>query len=100
MLNIKIASTGLYFPPKIQTAAELSKLIGRSEEWILSRTGVRERRIAEEPMDSMAAKAAREAIGGGGSPDCIINGSVTPLQLIPDSAVFIQEQLGLNSIPC
>ena len=99
MLNIKIASTGLYVPPKIQTAAELSSLIGRSEEWILSRTGVRERRIAEEPMDVMAAKAAREAIGDGEAPDCIINGSVTPLQLIPDSSVFIQQQLGYDSIP-
>ena len=83
-LGIKIVSTGLCLPPKIQTAAELSEQIGRSEKWILSRTGVAERRIAEEPMDVLAAKAAGEALQGGPPPDCILNASATPLQLIPE----------------
>jgi 3-oxoacyl-[acyl-carrier-protein] synthase-3 len=99
MQPVKIVSTGLYIPPKIQTAEELSKLIGRSKEWILSRTGVEERRIAEEPMDVIAARAARNALGDGPDPDCIMNASTTPLQLIPDSSVFIQRELGLTSIP-
>lgn len=99
MQDIKIVSTGLYLPPKIQTAKELSPLIKRSEHWIISRTGVKERRIAEESMDQMAAKAAREALGDGPPPDCIINASATPLQLIPDSAPFIERALGLNGIP-
>jgi 3-oxoacyl-[acyl-carrier-protein] synthase-3 len=98
MQHIKIVSTGLYLPPKIQTAKELSPLIGRSEQWIIKRTGVAERRIAEEPMDKMAAKAARQALGDE-PPDCIINASATPLQLIPDSAPFIQRALGLEGIP-
>ncbi|MBN1466878.1 hypothetical protein JXA02_14080 [candidate division KSB1 bacterium] len=55
MQRIKIVSTGLYLPPRKQTASELAPLLGRSEKWIISRTGVVERRIAEEPMDSMAA---------------------------------------------
>ena len=63
MQKVKIVSTGLYLPPKIQTNAELAPLVGRSEKWILSRTGVAERRIAEEPMDVIAAKAAKEALG-------------------------------------
>lgn len=99
MHHIKIVSTGLYLPPKIQTASELAPLIGRSEKWILSRTGVKERRIAEEPMDVIAAKAARSALGDGPDPDCVINASATPLQLIPDSAPFILRQLGLRKIP-
>ena len=99
MQRVKIVSTGLYAPPKIQTAEELSKLIGRSKEWIISRTGVEERRIAEEPMDVIAARAAREALGSGPDPDCILNASTTPLQLIPDSSVFIQKELGLSGIP-
>ena len=86
-------------PPKIQTAAELAPLINRSENWIISRTGVAERRIAEEPMDVIAAKAARQALGKGARPDCILNASTTPLQIIPDSSVFIQRQLGMKGIP-
>ena len=99
MQHVKIVSTGFYLPPKIQTAAELAPLIGRSEKWILSRTGVAERRIAEEPMDVMAAKAAQNALGDGPPPDCILNASATPLQLIPDSAPFIARALGLKGIP-
>ena len=73
MRQAKIISTGLYLPAKVQTAAELAPLIRRSEEWILSRTGVRERRIADEQMDVMAAKAACEALGDDPDPDCILN---------------------------
>jgi 3-oxoacyl-[acyl-carrier-protein] synthase-3 len=97
--KIKIVSTGIYIPPKVQTSAELSRLIGRSENWIISRTGVINRHIAEESMDVIGAKAAAAALQGGPPPDCIINASTTPLQLIPDSSVFIQRQLGLNGIP-
>jgi 3-oxoacyl-[acyl-carrier-protein] synthase-3 len=99
MLQAKIVSTGIYAPPKKQSAKELADLIGKSEQWILSRTGVAERRIAEEPMDVMAAKAARQALGEGPDPDCIINASTTPLQLIPESSVFIQKELDLPGIP-
>ncbi|MBN1999097.1 ketoacyl-ACP synthase III [candidate division KSB1 bacterium] len=96
---MKIIDTGNYLPPKVQTSADLSPLIGKSEKWILSRTGVAERRIAEERMDVMAAKAARIALGDDGPPDCILNASTSPLQLIPDSSVFIQQELGWNGIP-
>lgn len=96
---VKITSTGIYVPPKTQTAAELAEIIGRSEKWILSRAGVKERRLAEEPMDVIGAKAAREALGDGPAPDCILNASATPLQLIPDSSVYIQQALGYEGIP-
>ncbi len=99
MYKVKIIDTGSYLPPKVQTAADLSPLIGKSEKWILSRTGVAERRIAEERMDVMAAKAARMALGDRGDPDLILNASTSPLQLIPDSSVFIQQELGLKGVP-
>lgn len=99
MQRVKIVSTGFYLPPKIQTAAELAPLIGKSERWIITRSGVAERRIAEEPMDVMATKAAHEAIGEDAPPDCIINASTTPLQLIPDSSPFIQQTMGFEGIP-
>ena len=99
MHRVRISSVGLYLPPQVQTAAELAPIIGRSERWILKRTGVVERRIATEPMDVIGAAAAREALGDGPPPDCIINASITPLQLIPDSSTYIQRELGYEGIP-
>jgi 3-oxoacyl-[acyl-carrier-protein] synthase-3 len=60
---------------------------------------VRERRIAEEPVEVMAARAARGALGSGPAPDLILNASASVRQLIPDTSVFIQAALGLEGIP-
>ncbi len=98
-LRVKIASTAFYAPPRVETAAQLAPQIGRSEEWIITKTGVRERRISEEPVEVMAAHAARAALQSGPPPDLIVNASTTARQLIPDTSVFIQEQLGLEGIP-
>lgn len=95
----KVVATGLYLPPNIQTSSELAQRIDRSEDWIISRTGVEQRHIAHEHMDVMAAKAAKPIVEKYGAPDCIINASLTPVQLIPDSSVFIQNELGLTGIP-
>jgi 3-oxoacyl-[acyl-carrier-protein] synthase-3 len=98
-LRVKVASTGFYAPPRIETAAELAPRIGQTEEWVLTRTGVPERRIAEEAVEVMGARAARAALQSGGAPDLIINASTTPRQLIPDNSVFIQRELGFDGIP-
>jgi 3-oxoacyl-[acyl-carrier-protein] synthase-3 len=98
-LRVKIASTAIYVPPRVETAAQLAPRIGRGEEWIVTSTGVRERRISEEPVEVMAARAARAALDGGGPPDLIVNASTTARQLIPDTSVFIQDELGLEGIP-
>lgn len=97
-LRIRIAGTGLWLPPRVQTAAELAPLVGRDEAWIRDRTGVTERRISDESMAVMAARAGRLALGKGGPPDLVINASVTPIQLIPDSSVFILKELGYEGI--
>jgi 3-oxoacyl-[acyl-carrier-protein] synthase-3 len=98
-LEVKVASTAFYAPPRVETAAELAPLIGVSEEWIVTRTGVRERRIADEPVETMAARAARAALQSGQAPDLILNASVSPRQLIPDTSVYLQHELGLEGIP-
>ena len=97
-MQLHVAKTGIHVPTQIQTAEDLSPRIGRSAQWIRSRTGVEERRVSERRMDEMAADAAREALGGA-RPDLILNASLTPVQLIPDSSVFIQRALGYDGIP-
>src|SRR5262245_28776768 len=98
-LPVQVASAAFYVPPRVETAAELAPRIGKSEDWIVSRTGVRERRIAAEPVEALGVRAARAALGPGPAPDLIVNASTTPRQLIPDTSVFIQEGLGLEGIP-
>ncbi|NOY26751.1 MAG: ketoacyl-ACP synthase III [Oligoflexia bacterium] len=99
MLPVQIVGTGFYAPERVVTAAELAPRIGVSEDWIRSRTGVFRRHISDQPMHMMAAKAARLALGDGGPPDLLINASLTPIQLIPDSSVFILDELGLAGRP-
>ncbi len=98
-LRVKVASTAFYAPPRVETAAELAPRIGRTEDWIVTRTGVRERRIADEPVEVMGARAARAALQSGPAPDLIVNASTTPRQLLPDTSVFIQDRLGFEGIP-
>lgn len=97
-MRMKIVGTGIYAPPRIETAADLARKIGRSEDWIIKNTGVVRRHISEEPVEEMAAKAARSALGKGPQPDLILNASTTPCQLIPDSSVFIQKALNFDGI--
>ena len=99
MLNIKITGSGYYLPSTIETAEEVSKKIDKTSDWILSRTGVQERRISDIDVDQMAAIASKEAIGASSPPDLIINASGVPKQTIPDTSVFIQRELGYSGIP-
>ena len=98
-MNIKITGFGYYAPPKIETAEYVSQKIDKSVDWIISRTGVKERRVSEIDVDKMGALAAQEAIGESAPPDLIINASGVPKQTIPDTSVFIQRALGLKGIP-
>ena len=73
MLNVKITSSGYYTPPKIETAKQVASKIGKTEDWIISRTGVHKRRISDIDVDQMAAVACKDAIGSSSIPDLIIN---------------------------
>ena len=94
-----ITGWGYYLPPNIETAEQLSKKINKSPDWIMSRAGVSERRISELDVDAMGAIAAKKAIGDKPAPDLIINASGVPKQTIPDTSVFIQNELGYEGIP-
>ena len=91
-MNVEITGTGHYIPDTIETAQEISKKINKSEQWIISRTGVKERRISDIDVDQMGALAAKDALKNSSSPpDLIINASGVPKQTIPDTSVFIQK---------
>tara|TARA_B100000575_G_C23139276_1_gene662571 strand:- start:3586 stop:4551 length:966 start_codon:yes stop_codon:yes gene_type:complete len=98
--RFKITGYGRYLPPKIETSAETAKLINKSRDWIISKTGVESRRISEIDVDQMGAIAAKQAIGEKKKPDLIINASGVPKQTIPDTSIFIQKELGYDKIPC
>lgn len=98
-MRLKITGIGLHVPPRVETAADLAPRIGRSEQWILSRTGVAERRVSDEDMAVMGARAAMEALGDGPPPDLILNASGVARQTLPDSSVYIQDAMGMEGIP-
>ncbi|MBI5484780.1 MAG: ketoacyl-ACP synthase III [Deltaproteobacteria bacterium] len=99
-MNATITGTGSALPAKILTNADLELMVDTSDEWITSRTGIKERRIAAagEYTSTFAAEAARRAISMAGiSPeelDLIIVGTVTPDFPFPSTACIIQNELG------
>jgi 3-oxoacyl-[acyl-carrier-protein] synthase-3 len=94
--TVSIIGTGSYLPARIMTNAELEKLVDTSDEWIRTRTGIRERRIAAENeyTSDMAVKAAQAAIEQAGiTPDeldLIIVATVTPDMVFPSTACCVQ----------
>jgi 3-oxoacyl-[acyl-carrier-protein] synthase III len=86
-------------PERVETSASLAGRLGRSEEWIVSRTGVTERRVSDVSMAELAARAVRGLGLGDERPDLLINASLTPIQLIPDSSVFVLRALGWDGLP-
>ena len=98
-MKIKISSTGLYLPPDIQTSKTIAPIIGKSENWILQKSGVSERRVSKIDVDKMGAIAGKQALGWLKKPDLIINASGVPKQTIPDTSIFFQREMGFEGIP-
>mgnify|MGYP000020598016 CR=1 FL=1 len=103
--SVIIKGVGSYTPPHVLTNDDLSKIVATSDEWIRTRTGIRERRIAkEEATSDMAAKAAKEAMDHAGVSaddiDLLIVASVTGDHPFPSTSCVTQHKLGLNKIPC
>ncbi|MEP7116794.1 MAG: beta-ketoacyl-ACP synthase III [Acidobacteriota bacterium] len=98
----EIKSLATYVPPRLLTNADLEKLVDTSDEWILQRTGIRERHIVEPGVGTsdLAKEAALEAIRRAGlTPDdidLIIVGTVTPDTLFPSTACLLQHKIGAN----
>lgn len=95
-----ILGTGFYVPEKIMTNADLEKIVETSDEWIVERTGIKERRIAEDnqPMSDLAIRAAENALADAGVAaeelDLIIVATLTSDRIIPSTACMIQNRLG------
>ena len=101
----RIAGTGSYLPEKVLTNADLTKFVETSDEWIVARTGIRERHVAAEgettsDLGYQAALRAMDAAGVAAADiDLIIMGTTTPDLIFPSSACLLQHKLGANGCP-
>ncbi len=99
-MKAKIIGTGSYLPERILTNQDLEKMVETDDEWIVSRTGMKERRIArpDEYTSDMGAAAARAALDDAGITadeiDFILVATITPDYLCPSSSCLIQTALG------
>ena len=101
----RIAGTGSYLPEKVLTNEDLAKFVDTSDEWIASRTGIRERHVAAEgettgDLGYHAAVRALEAAGVDAKElDLIIVGTTTPDLIFPSTACLIQHRIGADGCP-
>lgn len=100
MPTAKISALGCYVPPSVLTNFDLSRMVETNDNWIVERTGIRERHIADEKIatSDMAVAAARQLLSQKGMDpaelDAIILCTVTPDMLFPSTACLVQDQLG------
>ncbi len=101
-LHARITGTGSYLPDKLLTNKDLEALVDTSDEWIVSRTGIRERHIAADGQftSDLAFEAARSALAAAGRTpadvDLIILATSTPDMVFPSSACLLQAKLGIR----
>jgi 3-oxoacyl-[acyl-carrier-protein] synthase-3 len=101
----RITGTGSYLPEKVVTNADLERLVDTSDEWIVTRTGVRERRVAAEGENTvdLAEHAACRAIEAAGIStsdiDLIVLATTTPDQVFPATACLLQRRLDIHGCP-
>ncbi|MBV7273262.1 beta-ketoacyl-ACP synthase III [Clostridium thailandense] len=105
MNKVQVIGTGSYVPSKVVSNDDLSRMVDTSDEWISSRTGIKERRISEgEDTSEMASKAAMKAIESAGIKpediDLIILGTATPDNFIPSTACIVQSNIKAMNAMC
>lgn len=104
ILKTKIAGTGSYLPERVLTNADLEKMVDTSDEWISTRTGIKERRIVNEDQaaSDLAYEASKKAIQAAQVKpeelDMIIVATITPDMVFPATACVLQERLGVKGI--
>lgn len=104
--SVSIIGTGSYLPEKVLTNADLERLVETGDEWITTRNGIKERRIAAsgEATSDLAAKAAVAAMENArvtpGEIDLIIVATVTPDMFFPSTAAFVQSKIGAKNAAC
>ncbi len=103
MKSAYIAGTGSYVPEEIISNFDLEKMVDTTDEWIRTRTGIAERRIAgkHEPTSDLAVKAAQSALDDAGLDardlDLIITATVTPDMIFPSAGCVVQSKIGASN---
>ena len=98
----KITALGTYVPPRVMTNTDFEKIVETSNEWIISRTGIRERHVVDKGMatSDLATEAAKIALAQRGIDaseiEAIVVATVTPDMLFPSTACLVQHKLGAN----
>lgn len=106
MKKVGIIGLGEYLPKKVITNRDLEKMVDTSDEWITTRTGIKERRLVGrgEVTSDLAVKAAQQALGDAklkpADIDLIIVATLTPDMQLPATACFVQEKLGAKNAFC
>ncbi len=100
----RIIGWGMYVPPRVITNDDLAKIVDTSDEWIRTRTGIRERHIVDKPTETtatLATRAARAALDKAGLPasalDMIILSTSSPEHIFPATACIVQDAIGATN---
>ncbi len=99
-VRAKISALGTYVPPRLLTNADLEKMVETSNEWIIERTGIRQRHIVDPgtATSHLAVQAANRALQergiSGGEIEAIFVGTVTPDMMFPSTACLVQDRIG------
>jgi 3-oxoacyl-[acyl-carrier-protein] synthase-3 len=104
--TVSIVGTGAYLPEKTVTNRDLEKIVDTTDEWIYSRTGMHERRIAraDQATSDLASEAAKAALADAGigaeEVDLLIVATLSPDMFFPSTACFVQKQIGAKNAYC
>ena len=102
--RVKISALGTYVPPRLLTNADLEKMVDTNDQWIVERTGIRERHLVDKGVatSDLAVAAARAALAERGIAasdlDAILVATVTPDMFFPATACLVQDKLGAKNV--
>ena len=102
--RVKISALGTYVPPRLLTNADLEKMVETSNDWIIERTGIRQRHIVDPgtATSDLAAEAAKRALAERGlsasDMEAILVATVTPDMFFPSTACLVQDKLGARGV--
>lgn len=100
----KITALGTYVPPRVLTNKDFERMVETTDEWILTRTGIRERHVVDDGVatSDLAAEAAKSALAQRGMDpneiEAIVVATVTPDMLFPSTACLVQHKLGMKTV--
>jgi 3-oxoacyl-[acyl-carrier-protein] synthase III len=102
--RVKITALGTYVPPRVLTNADFEKIVETTDEWILTRTGIRERHVVDKGVatSDLAVEAAKRALAERGIKaseiEAIVVATVTPDMFFPATACLVQHKLGMKNV--